>query len=139
VIPFRIQFEPGNSLYEQVVYAAKKAVVSGQIRAGDAFPSVRELSKALKINPNTAHKVVMQLVNEGILEVRSGIGTVVAKRANSTAADRGNLLNKELEQLIVEAKNLGLSMDNVTSSVAQHWVRLDGKQPNRNRSDGSKK
>jgi GntR family transcriptional regulator len=134
VIPFRIQFEPGISLYEQVVYAAKKAVVSGQMRAGDAFPSVRELSKSLKINPNTAHKVVMQLVDEGILEVRSGIGTVVAKRANSTAADRGNLLNKELEQLIVEAKNLGLSIDDVTSSVAQHWKRLDGK-----RMDGSKK
>lgn len=126
MIAFRVQFEPGISLYEQVVYAAKKAVVSGQMRAGDAFPSVREISKALKINPNTAHKVVMQLVDEGILEVRSGIGTVVAKRANSTAADRGNLLNKELEQLIVEAKNLGLSMDDVTSAVGQHWKRLDG-------------
>jgi GntR family transcriptional regulator len=134
VIPFRIQFEPGISLYEQVVYAAKKAVVSGQMRAGDAFPSVRELSKALKINPNTAHKVVMELVDEGILEVRSGIGTVVAKRASSTAADRGNLLNKELEQMIVEAKGLGLSLDDVTSAVAQHWTRLDGK-----RLDGSKR
>jgi GntR family transcriptional regulator len=126
VIAFRVQFEPGISLYEQVVYAAKKAVVSGQMRVGDAFPSVRELSKSLKINPNTAHKVVMQLVAEGILEVRSGIGTVVAKRANSTAADRGNLLNKELEQLIVEAKNLGLAMNDVTSAVAEHWERLDG-------------
>lgn len=126
MIPFRIQFEPGISLYEQVVYAAKKAVVSGQMRAGDAFPSVRELSKALKINPNTAHKVVIELVDEGILEVRSGIGTVVAKRASSTAADRGNLLNKELEQMIVEAKGLGLSLDDVTSAVTQHWTRLDG-------------
>ncbi len=134
MIPFRIQFEPGISLYEQVVYAAKKAVVSGQMRAGDAFPSVRELSKALKINPNTAHKVVMELVDEGILEVRSGIGTVVAKRASSTSADRGNLLNKELEQMIVEAKGLGLSLEDVTSAVAQHWVRLDGK-----RLDGSKR
>lgn len=134
MIPFRIQFEPGASLYEQVVYAAKKAVISGQMRSGDAFPSVRELSKALKINPNTAHKVVMELVDEGILEVRSGIGTVVSKRASSTAADRGNLLNKELEQLIVEAKGLGLNLDDVTSAVAQHWKRLDGK-----RLDGSKK
>lgn len=134
MIPFRIQFEPGISLYEQVVYAAKKAVVSGQMRAGDAFPSVRELSKALKINPNTAHKVVMELVDEGILEVRSGIGTVVAKRASSTAADRGHLLNKELEQLIVDAKNFGLSLDDVTSAVTEHWQRLDGK-----RMDGSKR
>jgi GntR family transcriptional regulator len=126
VIPFRVQFQPGGSLYEQVVYAAKKAVVSGQMRAGDAFPSVRELSKTLKINPNTAHKVVTQLVAEGVLEVHSGIGTVVAKRACSTAADRGRLLNKEVEQMMVEAKRLGLTFDDVTSALALHWKRLDG-------------
>lgn len=130
MIPFRVQFQPGASLYEQVVYAAKKAVVSGQMRTGDPFPSVRELGKSLKINPNTAHKVISQLVDEGILEVHSGIGTVVAKRAGSTAADRGNLLNQELEQLIVEAKSLGLSVDDVTLAVAQHWKRLDAKRQN---------
>lgn len=126
VIPFRVVFEPGIALYEQVVYAAKKAVVSGQLRAGDPFPSVRELSKTLKINPNTAHKVVTHLVAEGVLEVHSGIGTVVAKRPCSTAADRSNLLHKELEQLIVEAKRLGLTFDEVTSAVAQLWECLDG-------------
>jgi GntR family transcriptional regulator len=125
VIPFRVLFEPGVSLYEQVVYAAKKAVVSGQLRTGDPFPSVRELSKALKINPNTAHKVVSQLVADGVLEVHSGIGTVVAKPVCSTRADRSNLLHKELEQLIVEAKRLGLTLDDVKSAVVQHWQRLD--------------
>jgi GntR family transcriptional regulator len=128
VIPFRVSFEPGISLYERVVYAAKKAVVSGQMRAGDPFPSVRELSKTLKINPNTAHKVVTHLVAEGVLEVHSGIGTVVAKRACSSAAERSDLLNKELEQLIVEAKRLGLTFDDVKSAVAQHWKRLDGRR-----------
>lgn len=128
VIPFRLSFEPGISLYEQVVYAAKKAVVSGQMRPGDPFPSVRELSRTLKINPNTAHKVVTNLVAEGVLEVHSGIGTVVAKRSASTAADRGNLLNKELEQLVVEAKKLGLNLDEVTAAFAQHWKRLDGRK-----------
>jgi GntR family transcriptional regulator len=126
VTPFRVSFEPGISLYEQVVYAAKKAVVSGHMRPGDPFPSVRELSKALKINPNTAHKVVTHLVAEGVIEVHPGIGTVVAKRKCSTAADRANLLTKELEQLVVEAKKLGLSLDDVTSAIGKHWERLDG-------------
>jgi len=129
VIPFRVSFEPGAPLYEQVVYAAKKAVISGQMRPGDAFPSVRVLSKALKINPNTAHKVVTQLVAEGLLEVHSGIGTVVAGKAQSSAADRGNLLNRELEQLVVEAKKLGLRLESVTAALAQHWERLDGSKP----------
>jgi GntR family transcriptional regulator len=126
VIPFSLSFEPGVALYEQVVYAAKKAVISGQMNPGDPFPSVRELSKALKINPNTAHKVITQLVAEGLIEVRAGRGTVISERASSTAAERGNLLKKELEQLVVEAKKLGLDLDQVTDAVAQHWYRLDG-------------
>jgi GntR family transcriptional regulator len=131
VIPFRLSFEPGISLYEQVVYAAKKAVVSGQMRPGDPFPSVRALSKALKINPNTAHKVVAQLVAEGLIEVRSGIGTVVAKPASSSASERGNLLKNELEQLVVEAKKIGLELDDVAAALANHWKRLDGRTDGR--------
>ena len=126
MIPFRLSFEPGLSLYEQVVYAAKKAMVSGQIRPGDVFPSVRALSKELRINPNTAHKVVTQLTAEGLLEVHPGRGTVVAERAPSTAAERGNLLRKELEQLVVEAKKLGLNLETVSDALGQHWRRLDG-------------
>ena len=128
MIPFRLTFEPGISLYEQVVYAAKKAVVSGQMRPGDAFPSVRALSKALKINPNTAHKVITHLVAEGLIEVRSGVGTVVSERSSSTAAERGNLLKNELEQLVVEAKKIGLELDDVTKALHDHWRRLDGKK-----------
>jgi GntR family transcriptional regulator len=128
VIPFRLSFEPGISLYEHVVYAAKKAIISGRIRPGDAFPSVRELSKVLKINPNTAHKVVTQLVAEGMLEVHPGTGTVVANHAVGSVADTTKLLNKELEQLVVEAKKLGLELDEVTEAMAQHWRRLDGRK-----------
>lgn len=129
MIPFRVAFQPGLPLYEQVVYAAKKAIVSGQLRAGDAFPSVRALSQALKINPNTAHKVIGELVAEGLIEVRPGIGTVVAGRASSSAAERGRLLRKELEQLVVEARRLGLAFDEVARALEEHWRRLAAPDP----------
>ncbi len=128
MIPFRLSFEPGISLYEQVVYAAKKAIVSGRMRPGESFPSVRELSKVLKINPNTAHKVVTQMVAEGLLEVHPGIGTVVAGQAIGSATDTAKLLNRELEQVVVEAKKLGLQLDAVTAAMEQHWRRLDGRK-----------
>ena len=126
MIPFRLTFQPGVSIYEQVVYAAKKAIIAGQMRPGDAFPSVRALSKELRINPNTAHKVVTQLMAEGMLEVNPGIGTVVAAPTASTAAERGQLLRTELEQLVVQAKKLGLDLQDVTQAVTDHWDRLDG-------------
>lgn len=124
MIPFRLTFQPGVSLYEQVVYAAKKALISGQMRAGDPFPSVRALSKDLKINPNTAHKVVTHLIAEGVLEVRAGIGTVVADPPESTRAERKQLLEGEIEHLVVEAKKLGLEVDQVVDAVTDHWKTL---------------
>lgn len=123
------------SLYEQVIYAAKKAIVSGKLKGGDPFPSVRALSAGLKINQNTAHKVIGHLVAQGVLEVRSGLGTVVAERLGTSAAERSNLLKKELEQLAVEAKKLGLSLEQVTAALTQHWHRLDGEQDERDIAD----
>ena len=125
MIPFRVSFEPGVPLYEQVLYAAKKAIICGQLAPGEAFPSVRALSKALKINPNTAHKVVMHLVAEGLVEVRPGMNTVVAGRPPSTAAERAKLLKKEVESLAVEAKRLGLDLETLIGAVREHWVRLE--------------
>lgn len=125
MIPFRVSLQPGTPLHEQVVYAAKKAIVSGQMQAGEPFPSVRALSRALNINPNTAHKVIGQLVAQGLLEVHPGLGTVVAERRSSTAAERGHLLRREMEQLVVEARKLGLSLDQLTEALGEHWFRLD--------------
>jgi len=125
MIPFRVEFRPGSSLYEQVVFAAKKALISGLLKPGDPFPSVRALSTALKINPNTAHKVVTQLLNEGALEVMPGTGTVVAQPRESTAGERARLLQRELEQLAVEARRLGMSLDEITKLLAAQWRRLE--------------
>ncbi len=125
MIPFRVSLRPGVSLSEQVVYAAKRAIVSGKMPAGEPFPSVRGLSREFKINPNTAHKVVAQLISEGLLEVRVGVGTVVASPRRSTASERSQLLRQELEQLVVEAKKLGMELADVLRAVSGQWKRLD--------------
>ena len=124
MIPFRVQFRNGISLSEQIVYAAKKAMISGQMRPGDAFPSVRALSKELKINPNTAHKIVAHLVSEGLLETQPGIGTVVAMLPDSTRRERTQLLGEEIEALVVEAKRLGIRREEMLASISTHWQRL---------------
>jgi GntR family transcriptional regulator len=126
VIPFRVQFRAGISLFEQIVYASKKAMIAGQLRPGDPFPSVRTLSKELKINPNTAHKVVAYLVNEGLLETRPGIGTVVATSPDSSRKERTELLRHELEELVVNAKRMGIDLDEMLSCISSHWQLLGG-------------
>ena len=131
MVPIRVTFRAGVSLFEQVVYASKKAIVSGQLRPGDPFPSVRALSKELKINPNTAHKIVTQLVNDGLLETRPGIGTVVAVLPESSRKERTQLLGHEIEELVVEAKRLGIELDEMLSSFSAHWQRLSTDDPTR--------
>jgi GntR family transcriptional regulator len=125
VIPFRVKMVPGRASCEQVAFAARRSIVSGQMRPGDRFPSVRTLSQACKINPNTAHKVITQLIAEGLLAVEPGIGTVVAEIPEATHAARARLLEAEVEQLVVEARRLRLSMEDVQLAVAAHWQRLN--------------
>ncbi|MDB4913795.1 MAG: hypothetical protein JWM95_1439 [Gemmatimonadetes bacterium] len=126
MLPFVVALKAGESPYRQVVYAATKAVVSGELKAGDAFPSVRELSQTLKINPNTAQKVIAELVRDGMLEVRPGIGTVVTGHRRATAAEKRELLSGEMEQLLVEAKRLGLTEADVINAVINRWSELFG-------------
>jgi len=124
VIAFRLIFQPGVPVYRQVVYAAKKAIIAGQIRPGDRFASVRTLSQELKINPNTAHKVVTQLISDGLLEAHPGRGTVVAELPASTARERTQLLKGELEALVVEAKRLKIDLGELQAALSEHWERL---------------
>jgi GntR family transcriptional regulator len=131
MLPFSIIFQPGLSLYEQVIYAAKKAIVSGKILPRQAFPSVRTLSTELKINPNTAHKVVTHLLDQGLLEVRPGTGTVVAAPPHCSAEEKAGLINHEAEQLVVEAMRLGFSLAEVTAALIRHWQRLEKRSVNK--------
>lgn len=138
VIPFKVQFRAGASLFDQIVYASKKAMVSGQLRPGDTFPSVRSLSKELKINPNTAAKVVAHLVNEGLLEMRPGIGTVVSRLPDSTRGERTQLLGHEIETIVVDAKRLGIGLEDMLDAVSTHWQRLSREAADGSSKDGGK-
>ena len=126
MLPFAVTLRPGESPYRQIVYAATKAVVSGELPPGSAFPSVRELSQALKINPNTAQKVVAELVRDGMLEVRPGIGTFVCIARRASATDRRALLSGQVEELLIEAKRLGLRRQEVIDAVQSRWTELFG-------------
>lgn len=124
MLPFDVVFRPGEPVYEQVMYAVKKAVATGQLPAGSRFPAVRTLSQELRINPNTAHKVVAALTSEGVLQVHPGIGTVVAHPVAGSVEDKAALLNDELERLVVEARRLGLDEEKVTAAVRRHWKKF---------------
>ena len=125
MLPFTISLHSGTPLYEQVIYAITKAIVSGQLRPGDPFPSVRTLSQELRINPNTSYRIVAALVEQGLLVVHPGIGTAVAD--HPPAADDASLVvGEEAERLVIEARRAGVSLNDLVKALRAHWARLGG-------------
>jgi len=120
-LPFSVDVRPGRPLHDQVVFAVTKAVVTGQLAAGDAFPSVRALSQELQINPNTAQKIVATLIERGLLEPRPGIGTVVAAWRPAPNAARRAVLASQLDRLVVEARQLGWTLNDVLDAIRRAW------------------
>lgn len=127
MLPFTVELRAGLPIAEQVIFAVKKAVVAGQLKPGQPFPSVRVVSQELKINPNTAHKIVAALVAQGVLVTTPAVGSIVAEQAPGDRAERAALLGTELERLVVEARKLGLSLDEVSAGLAAQWRRLGRK------------
>jgi GntR family transcriptional regulator len=123
-LPFGFQFRTGVPVYEQILYAAQKAMISGQLQPGDAFPSVRQLSQELKINPNTAQKAITALRQEGLLEVVPGIGTLVASPGKASAEEKAVLLGEDVENLVVQARQAGLELDALLAAVRRHWRKF---------------
>jgi DNA-binding transcriptional regulator YhcF (GntR family) len=124
MLPFTVSLRAGQPIFDQVVYAVARAIATRQLQAGDAFPSVRTLSQALKINPNTAHKIVAALTEEGLLVVRPGIGTVVGGPKSGSAAARRTILNHDAERLVVDARHAGLSLEQLLQAIRRHWKEM---------------
>ena len=121
-LPFSVSLRAGEPIAEQVIYAVTRAIVTGQLRAGEAFPSVRALSQELKINPNTAHRIVAALTADGLLEVRQGIGTVVAAAPADGDPDRRAAVEEEVERVVIEGRRAGLTLPDVIAVVRRQWT-----------------
>ena len=126
VTPFKLVLAPGKSIFDQVVFAATRAILSGVLQPGQGFPSVRAMAADLKIHPNTAHKVIQHLIQERWLESRPGIGTVVAEPPQARPGDRQRLLKEEVERLVVEARRVGVDLDEVIDAVKAGWKGMRG-------------
>ena len=126
MLPFTVTIQSGRPLYEQVIYAVTRAIVLGQLRPGEPFPSVRALSQELRINPNTAYRIVAALVDEGLLVVHPGLGTIVADHPPSSG-EAAQVLGGEAERVVVEAKRSGVSLNDLVTAIRRHWSRTTGR------------
>ena len=67
----------GEPIYEQIKDQIRAAVLSGELAAGEALPSLRKLAKELRISVLTVTRAYNELADEGIVENIQGKGTFV--------------------------------------------------------------
>ena len=125
MLPFRIELVAGVPVYEQLVAAVTRAVVRGELSEGDEFPSVRAISKALRINPNTAQRAVADLTTQGFLRVDPGVGTRVARPAPATRGTAISALSPLIDDLVLEARRHGVSLEELRALLETGWTTFD--------------
>lgn len=107
--------------YQQVVQAIKMQIMSGKLQDGDTLPSIRDLARYLKLNPNTVAKAYYTLETDGLLESRVGSGCRVKAPRPSHDALRRQLLQTEFRRFLEQAFALGFTRDDVLALIHKEW------------------
>ncbi|MFZ4081985.1 MAG: GntR family transcriptional regulator [Pirellula sp.] len=123
-----IQAQGGVPIYLQVMQQIKYLVASGRLQPGDELPSIRTLAEQLIVNPNTIARAYRELETAGVVEKRRTAGTFVAQAGSPLARkERLKLLKQRVDQLLVEAFQMGFDLDEVLKLVQQS--ELNSQQP----------
>jgi GntR family transcriptional regulator len=115
---FNLEPNASEPLYQQLARQLSQRIAGGQWKEGEQLPSARQLSAKLGLNFLTVNKVYAMLENEGLLEVRRGVGTfVIARTHTQRNATRLELLDDLITPLIEGARQLHLSRTEVLQRI----------------------
>lgn len=116
----------GMPIYRQILDQVRHRILSGQIPPGERLPSVRELSALEKINHLTVAKAYQELEREGLLETRRGTGTFVSMSLQALgASERAGKIENSIRKLVLEARHLGISLDELMMQIKQNYSGKD--------------
>lgn len=87
-------------LYEQIAMQIKAAIMSGELKGGEAIPSVRSLAKSLHISVLTVQKAYATLKEEGFIETTAGKGCYVSVQNQDFYLEEQQ---KKIEEHFIEA------------------------------------
>jgi len=111
-------------IWKQIEDGVRRLVTSGRLQPGAAVPSVRTLARLLKINPMTVSRSYQQLTQDGVLEVKRGEGTFVAKDAlRAPSVDGRRELREAAARYAAGAQALGVPLEEATRDLAAAWGR----------------
>lgn len=116
----RIVIQPQGTLaiYEQIVNQLKSAIVTGELKAGEALPSIRSLAGDLGVSVITTKRAYEELEKEGLIRSVAGKGFYACEYNTDYLKEKQLvMLEKRLSEVILEAKQAGLSKEEVKEMV----------------------
>ena len=113
-----IQPQGTLAIYEQIVNQLKDAIVSHELKAGEALPSIRGLAGELQVSVITTKRAYEELEKEGLIRSVAGKGFYVCEYNTDYLREKQlMLLEERLSEWIRGAKSAGLSKEEILEMV----------------------
>jgi DNA-binding transcriptional regulator YhcF (GntR family) len=112
-------FDGRDPLYVQIADQLRADVLSGNLRAEEQVMSTTQYATTFRINPATAAKAFTELVDEGVLYKRRGIGMFVAEGARERLLEqrRATFFADVVEPMLEQARVLGITTDEIVARL----------------------
>lgn len=112
-------------IWQQIEEGIRRMITVGALAPGDAVPSVRDLARTLRVNPNTVARSYQRLIDRGVLTVRRGEGTYVSDvPSQPKKSERNEKLRDAAMQYAGTALSLGASLDDAAAELDASYARL---------------
>ncbi len=108
----------GAPIYDQIYSQIKDAIVSGQVAAGEALPSIRALAKDLRISVITTKRAYDELEREGFIDTLPGKGCFVAERSAELLREESL---RKIEGCMQEIRRLAAACGLAEGELAEMW------------------
>jgi GntR family transcriptional regulator len=95
-------------VYRQIADEVQRAVSVGVLKPGESLPATRQLAIDLKLNPNTVQHAYRTLAQEGVIEIRRGLGAFVAAKPREPRRSSQTIARQIAERALREAFRHGL-------------------------------
>ena len=106
-----IEFDSETPIYEQLRRQIIIGIAKGELNPGEKLPSIRQLAEEIGINLHTVNKAYNLLKDEGYLIIDRRVGAMVSYDFKSESKDFNEKLKDEMEYLLADSKNRGLSLE----------------------------
>lgn len=135
----RIDWKSHTPTYAQIVGKVNCIILSNQLKQGDLLPQIRKLAAQLDVNPNTVARAYDELEALGLIRKRQGSGCYVTGNRNrgTTKAARIQPLVDRLDELVADARLLGVSMSELIEELKRHDLPADASSENTPRIAGA--